>query len=243
MIHRLAIVACVFASAASAAESPAPAPAPSVSATAAAPAPATAPAPPAAPANANAPFLGITVEPAGEFDGAPVLTVTAVVAGSTMSKLGVREGDRLLKLKGTDVKSVDDVATVARSLTIGERIEVTVLRAGQTIVTAGPVERAPRARELSQQTEQLAQEVAELKRLLQERQPGTNLEQTLRLLRQFEADLPKAAAEFKARYPDGEFAISIHIDIRSDKKAADPKPLGDAPGKPAAPPAGPAPAP
>nr|MBA3708542.1 hypothetical protein [Planctomycetota bacterium] len=72
-----------------------------------------------------------------------------------------------------------------------------------------------------------AQEAARIRAAAQQPRPaGPALERTLGTLTQIEAALPQASAEFRAQYPQGEFAMSIHIDIRSDRAARTPVMIG-----------------
>jgi hypothetical protein len=184
------------------------------------------------------PVLGVTLEDPGSFDPGQGVVVTGITAASSFDHAGVRVGDHLLKINDRAIAKVDDVAAAARTLKVGGELRVTVLRGAETVALTGTVEKMARPRELSQQTAELTDEIAQL-RALAERHPGGKLEQALALLKQFEADLPKAAAEFKAEYPEGEFKISIHIDISSKRQdaapapaAAPPAPVDAAPAKP-----------
>jgi hypothetical protein len=176
---------------------------------------------------APAPFLGLSVDPGSAFDPSQGLTVTEVVPGSTSDHLGVRVDDHLLAAQGRPLASVADFATVAQGLKVGDTLTFSLNRGGTPLIVSGPVERLARPRELTQQTAQLAEEVAELRALAMAHvhtapASSTTIEQLLVLLKQVEADLPKAASDFHAAYPNGEFNLSIHLDIRSDRSATSP---------------------
>ena len=176
---------------------------------------------------APAPFLGLSVDPGSAFDPSQGLTVTDVVQGSTSDHLGVRVDDHILAAQGRPLASVADFATVAQALKVGDTLTFSLNRGGTPLIVTGPVERLARPRELTQQTAQLAEEVAELRALAMAHvhpvpASSTTIEQLLMLLKQVEADLPKAASDFRAAYPNGEFNLSIHLDIRSDRSATSP---------------------
>ena len=168
-----------------------------------------------------APFLGITLDHPTGFDADQGLLVTGVVAKSTFDHLGVRVGDRLLRVNGTLLTAVADFSAIADNLAIGQTLTVQVRTDDATRTVSGVVEAVSRPREISQKTQQLANEVEQLRSALQDSAHPT-MQQTLLLLKQLEADLPGMVDEFHTRYPQGEFDISIHIDILSDRAATHP---------------------
>ena len=203
-------------------------------------APAPAPAPPAAPRGGPnlslpSPLLGITLDHPTGFDADQGLLVTGVVAKSTFDHLGVRVGDRLISVNGKQLGTVADFSTIADNLTIGQTLTVQVRTDDATRTVTGVVEAVSRPREISQKTQQLANEVEQLRSAVQDGGHPT-LQQTLLLLKQLEADLPGMVDAFHSRYPQGEFDISIHIDILSDRAAKNPTQVT----APALPPAAPA---
>ena len=191
-------------------------------ATPSAPAVVTRPGPGAGPNLAlPAPFLGITLDHPTSFDADQGLLVTGVVAKSTFDHLGVRVGDRLLSVNGKPLGTVADFSVIADNLTIGQALTVQVRTDDALRTVSGVVEAVSRPREISQKTQQLANEVEQLRSALQDSAHPT-MQQTLLLLKQLEADLPGMVDEFHSRYPQGEFDISIHIDILSDRTATHP---------------------
>jgi len=168
-----------------------------------------------------APFLGITLDHPTGFDADQGLLVTGVVAKSTFDHLGVRVGDRLLSVNGKVLTAVADFSVIADNLAIGQTLTVQVRTDDATRTVSGVVEAVSRPREISQKTQQLANEVEQLRSAVQD-QAHPTMQQTLLLLKQLEADLPGMVDEFHSRYPQGQFDISIHIDILSDRAAAHP---------------------
>ena len=202
-----------------------------------APAPAPAPAPAtAAPAKADAPpgwqrprvFLGALVEDGGSFDGKPMPRVTRLIPGSIFDKLGVKEGDQLAQINGIALTSSDEYRTQSAALKPGDPLKVVVVHDGVSRELSGVAEAAPRPRDVLADAEGLKAQVTQIKDDLERAKIRTNLEETLRLLREFEAGLPAAAADFKRVYPGGTFNIQLHVDIRSEATDAAAKPLAPA---------------
>jgi len=191
---------------------------------------------------APSPFLGVSLDHPSGFDADQGLLVTGVVAKSTFDHLGVRVGDHVLSVNGTSVNTVAAFSTIAEALTIGQTLTLTVRTDDALRTISGAVEAISRPREISQKTQQLANEVADLKNAVQGEAAHASLTQSLLLLKQLEADLPGMVDAFKSRYPQGEFDISIHIDILSDRTAAHAQPVAipplPSPSNPAAAPSG-----
>lgn len=167
--------------------------------------------------------LGLAVAEEAGLDGS-VVVVRTVEAASTAAALGLQADDRLLTLAGQPVTTLASLAEITRTLQVGATVSATVERAGErltlnttAIETPRPAQLAQRTRDLDAAVTALAADAASSRDL--------RLEEILILLKQVQEELPKAAAAFKAQYPEGRFHIAINIDIRSDAKAVDPQPV------------------
>ena len=170
-------------------------------------------------------FLGALVEDGGSFDGKPMPRVTRLIAGSIFDKMGIKEGDHLATINGTAITSSEVFRTFNATLKPSDALQLTVVREGVSRELTGVAEAAPRPREILAATAALKDQVTQLTDEVDRVKVRTNLEETLRLLREFEAGLPAAAAEFKRVYPGGTFHIQLHVDIRSEASDANAKPL------------------
>ncbi len=173
-------------------------------------------------------FLGALVEDGGSFDGKPMPRVTRMIPGSALEKLGVKEGDQLAQLNGTALTTSESYRTLTAALNPGDALKFTVIHDGVSREITGVAEAAPRPRDVLADTEGIKAQVAQLKDDVERTKVRSNLEETLRLLNQFEAGLPAAAADFKRVYPGGTFNIQVHIDIRSEAGDTTAKPLSPA---------------
>jgi len=169
------------------------------------------------------------VEEVAEFDAARGLSVTTIAPGATFDRLGIHEGDRLVSVNGTTITSTDSFRAVAKTLTNGIPMTVVVLRNGVSTTVTGTLAATPRPREIAEEGDRLRQEASDLHALADKVSTKKSLEEALRLIKQVEEALPKAAEDFKRVYPNGTFRISITIDIRSDQGAKDPAPLAPTP--------------
>lgn len=181
------------------------------------------------------PYLGVGVEEVTEFDAPRGLRVTGVAPGATFERLGVKEGDRLVSINGTAVTSTDEFRALAKTLTNGAAMIVVVKRNGVDTTLNGALAATPRPRELAEEGDRLRQEADALRAVADRATTRSSLEDALRLIKQVEEELPKAAEEFKRIYPNGTFRISINIDIRSDQGAKEPEKLKPTPDATAAP--------
>jgi hypothetical protein len=177
----------------------------------------------AAPATVTAerPFLGVTLDPGDTFDGAPP-RVSRLVPTATCDRLGVRVGDAVIAVNGRAIATLEAFAEATATLKPGDPLALTVLRDGAEFALAGKVEALPRPRDLAVDAERLRNDIGALEHALERAEMRSSLERSLLLLREFQAGLPAAAAEFKKLYPDGRFDIDIHVVISSDPK--DPAP-------------------
>lgn len=193
---------------------------------------------PAAEVPQRRPVLGITVDQAEiPFDGQQGVRVLTVAPGSNGARLGLRPDDRILALGGKSIAGVEDIAQALDTVRADSDLTISVRRGDQTVACTGRLEApvtpkavADRAKALEERVDALAQQAGPRR---------YSLPELLVILRQIEQDLPAAAREFKATYPDGRFHIAITIDIDSDTTRSG----GDAKASPevAAPPAAPVP--
>lgn len=209
--------------------------------------------PPAGTAAAGQPapkaYLGVAIDPAASaFDGKG-LAILRIEPGSPAAVMGLAAGDRLLAIDGRQLKTQDDLAAAIAARKPGDTVQIEALRPQgkdglpQTLKIAGALQDTPRSRvgSLGSQLAELQGRIAELSAKAKE----PTLAEVLQRLQDIERDLPKAAEEFKRVYPNGEFRISISIEITSDKSAQDPLGIevgGKPAEKPAAKPAAEAPA-
>jgi hypothetical protein len=192
--------------------------------------PATGPAttaPPAQPATATAPariYLGLYLDEGVAFDGAAP-QVAKVVTGATADQLGVRPGDRISTVNGIATPDLDRFRAAVAGLAPGDALVLGVVRAGVALELRGTAEAPPRPRDVLTDADDLRAEVQRLRDEAERVRLRSRLEEQLRLLREVEAGLPAAAADFKRLYPDGTFEISVRIDIRSNPRAEAQVPL------------------
>ncbi len=187
-----------------------------------APAPGPAPAPAPAPAKDERPQLGVQIdERSSTFDkGLPVLHV---IPGSTAAAMGIQVGDLITSVNGTNMTRVADLQTLMPTLKIGDAISIDVQRGAEKKTLSGSMQRAASIRGVADEVRDMRRELDDARRqagLGDKKEP--TLAEILQMLGEIEKQLPKAVAEFKKQYPDGEFDIDLKIRIVSDKKAKDP---------------------
>ncbi len=77
--------------------------------------------------------------------GAGVL-IEAVVPGTTATDGGIRQGDLLLAVDGRTVSSVTEMITAVAAMTVGQKLEVTLVRAGRRMTLPMTLKERPRDR-------------------------------------------------------------------------------------------------
>jgi membrane-associated protease RseP (regulator of RpoE activity) len=172
------------------------------------------------------PYLGVSIDPAGTIMDKQGLAVLRVEAGSPAAVMGIQAGDRLIALDDQPLKTQDDLMKALSGRKPGDQVKLDVVRAQgkdnlpQRLTVAGALQEQPRGRttSLTNQLSDLQARVSELNKKAKE----PTLAELLQQLKEIEANVPKAAAEFKRIYPDGEFRIAISVEITSDKRAKDP---------------------
>lgn len=191
------------------------------------------PASPAAPGSEtpgeSRPFLGVAVSDTDNFDNPSPMLVTRVIPGSTFDHLGVKADDRIVQVNGTPVESMQQFSTAVAGLKVDDDLTVAITRDGQEMNLSGKVEAPPRPRDVASRANEVQAAVDELKTAVDRAKSKSDLQDALRLVKELQAGLPAAAAEFKRIYPEGDFDIDIHIRVRSDKKDKAPEALEAAP--------------
>lgn len=170
--------------------------------------------------------LGVVVDNAA-FDISQGLPVKGVAPGSTAASLGVQVGDLMTAINGESVKSDADVLRVLTPLKVGDAITLQVRRNGELRDLAGAILAPPTAENLLAELGAMRGKVNELEQAVDARTREPTLAELIRELQLLQAQFPKAAAEFKKLYPNGEFSIVIRI--TSDKTAAEPVDLMNLP--------------
>lgn len=95
------------------------------------------------------PWLGVQIQPVTpdvanflEYDGSEGAVIYGVVPGGPASKAGIQEGDIILSVDGSNIKTPDDLIKTIQKKKVGSKVEVEVFRRGKTIkITVQTVER------------------------------------------------------------------------------------------------------
>lgn len=99
------------------------------------------------------PFLGVNLRDLGDPDkGALVIEVTP---GSPAAKVGMQQGDIITRLDSTPVKNADDVVSYVTNRKIGDVIQVTVARGGDSKTFRAVLAEAPSEDEAAEETSKL----------------------------------------------------------------------------------------
>ncbi len=181
------------------------------------------------------PFLGVNVdESSASFDPAQGLPVTVVIPGSTAAALGIQAGDLLNSFNGKPLKSQADLAAGLNSAKVGDAVTIELTRKqgdkSEKKTVSGPITERPQVRTLNTDLAKLRDEVVQLRAKAEEKkQQEISLADILKQLKDIEQNLPAAVAEFKKQYPNGDFNISIKIEITSDRTAKKPIQVGNQP--------------
>ncbi|MBA3684922.1 MAG: PDZ domain-containing protein [Planctomycetes bacterium] len=180
------------------------------------------PAPTATTTVTEKPRLGVQIDEGSIDDpAANGLPVAGVAVGSTAAAMGIQSGDKLKSLNGTVVRSVVELQNLISALKIGDTLTAEVVRKGKPLSLAGTLQSGSSAEAVREQLNQARKELDELRKrygIVSGREP--TLAEMIQQLKMLEEQFPRAAAEFKKVYPNGEFAIAITI--TSDKAAKNP---------------------
>ena len=181
------------------------------------------------------PFLGVNVdEAAASFDPAQGLPVTVVIPGSTAATLGLMAGDLLNTFNGKPLRSQADLAAGLNASKVGDTVTIELTRKqgdkSEKKSVSGPITERPQVRTLNTDLAKLRDEVVQLRAKAEEKKKQEiSLAEILIQLKEIEQNLPAAVAEFKKQYPNGDFNLSIKIDIVSDRTAKKPIEVGNQP--------------
>ncbi len=181
------------------------------------------------------PFLGVNVdEAAASFDPAQGLPVTVVIPGSTAAALGIVAGDLLVSFNGKPLHAQADLAAALGASKVGDTVTIELTRKqgdkSDKKTVSGPITERPQVRTLNNDLAKLRDEVVQLRAKAEEKKKQEiSLAEILMQLKEIEQNLPAAVAEFKKQYPNGDFNISIKIDIVSDRTAKKPIEVGNQP--------------
>jgi hypothetical protein len=209
------------------------------------------------------PFLGVNVDDnSASLDPAAGLPITVVIPGSTAASLGLLAGDHLMSFNGQPLHAQSDLMHALSTVKVGDNIAVEFTRKqgdkSDKKTVSGQIQERPQVKTLNNDLANLREQVQQLRVQADEKKKkDISLYDILQQLKELQENLPAATAEFKKQYPNGDFNISIKIEITSDKTAKHPFEIGNQPGsdlkpsdgagdqgdKPGAPPAAPKPAP
>lgn len=181
------------------------------------------------------PFLGVNVdESSATFDPAQGLPVTVVIPGSTAATLGIQAGDLLNTFNGKPLRAQADLAAALNATKVGDTVTIEITRKqgdkSEKKTLSGAISERPQVRTLNRDLAALRDEVVQLRAKAEEkRKQEISLAEILQQLKEIEQNLPAAVAEFKKQYPNGDFNISIKIEITSDRTAKKPIEVGNQP--------------
>ncbi|MFM2090915.1 MAG: hypothetical protein RLZZ127_1404, partial [Planctomycetota bacterium] len=148
--------------------------------------------------DAPKPSLGVSVDTGALDQGLPVLSV---VPGGSADRMGVKVGDRILQVNGKPATN-DDLRAFLRTAKLGDTVALQIRRGTEVLAVSGPLAERPAPRNPTG-------EIDELRKRMQQIAGGAtsgakpSLAEILATLQEIERDLPRAAAEFKAIYPNG----------------------------------------
>lgn len=178
--------------------------------------------PPVAPpvvAPVSKPRLGVILDEAA-LDPSQGVPVRGVAPGSSAVALGIQAGDLLSSFNGKAIRSSSDLLAALGETKIGDQVTVEVVRAGTKQSLTGKLIPPATSASLQQELNAVRAELAELQADATARTREPTLAELIRELHLLQEQIPRAAAEFKKIYPDGEFSIIIRV--TSDKHALNP---------------------
>ena len=189
------------------------------------------------------PWLGIV--PMENSDG---VFVDMVQPDTTAEKMGLKRGDKLVKLGGEKVNATGDLTKVLSGMGIGDSLQVTFARNGAEVTTSHALLAKPESLNNHQKSleihgpvgvavDRIERELKAVREALSKagmNNPKQDLAQAMSSLSTTLDVLPgrleRAAKQFKTVYPEGEFIVNIEITIRShpeDEVLLDLSPTGD----------------
>ncbi|MBA3936390.1 MAG: PDZ domain-containing protein [Planctomycetes bacterium] len=179
------------------------------------------------------PVFGIVPDDNASIFDATGLAVQAVNPGSTAASFGVLAGDVIKTFNGQAITTQADLAGMLGKLKVGDTVTVEIARkTGDKVERksmSGPLRPALSAPSLGAQIAKVREAIERTDAALKEgaAKKQISLAEMLRQLKDIEEAMPAAVAEFKKQYPNGDFTISIKIDIVSDKTSKQPVEVGN----------------
>lgn len=165
------------------------------------------------------PFLGVQVDAASAAaDGG--LKVLHVVVGSTAKTLGVKVGDIMVSINGAKLPSRAVLKETLSKITVGAPVTIVLKRDGKLTSVNGTMQAMPSPAQLRERVKRLQEAnlaMAKTNEEVKQKQAtlAESLQQLATVLENLPAQLDTVAREFKQVYPEGEFTVQVHIDIRT----------------------------
>jgi len=184
----------------------------------------------AEPVPSEKPKLGVQLEDI-PFDASQGIPVRGVSPGSTAAMLGLMAGDAIKTVNGKPIAGFADLVAAVSGLKTGDALTLDVMRKGAPLTLSGKMLAAVSPASVGNELREAQEQLGQLTRVVDAKTREPTLGELIRELQLLQEQFPKAAAEFKKLYPNGEFSIVIRI--TSDKTAAnavdlmkDPAPVG-----------------
>lgn len=171
------------------------------------------------PAAGERPRLGVVLDD-GAFDPSQGVPVRSVMPGSSAAALGIKAGDLIDTFNGKPIRSAADMLGALADAKTGDAVTVVVVRDKVKQTLEGKLIPPASSASLQQELNAVRAQIADLRAAAAARSEEPTLAELIYQLEQLQAQFPRAAAEFKKIYPDGEFSIVIRI--TSDKNAKNP---------------------
>jgi membrane-associated protease RseP (regulator of RpoE activity) len=165
------------------------------------------------------PKLGVILDDSS-FDPSQGVPVRGVAPGSSAQALGLQPGDLLATYNGKAIHSSADLLAALGESKTGDAVTIEVLRGGAKQTLTGKLLPPVTSTNLQEELRRVRDELDAMKRATGDRTREPTLAELVRELQLLQEQFPKAAAEFKKVYPNGEFSIVIRI--TSDKTAEKP---------------------
>jgi len=165
------------------------------------------------------PRLGVVLDD-GAFDPSQGVPVRGVAPGSSAVALGIQAGDLLASFNGKAIHSAADLLAALGEAKTGDTVTIEVVRAGAKHSLTGKLIPPATSATLQQELNDVRAQLADMRVDAAARTREPSLAELIRELQFLQEQFPRAAAEFKKIYPNGEFSIVIRI--TSDKTAEHP---------------------
>jgi len=165
------------------------------------------------------PRLGVVLDD-GAFDPSQGVPVRGIAPGSSAASLGIKAGDLLASFNGKAIHSAADLLAALGEAKTGDTVTVEVVRGGAKQSLTGKLIPPATSATLQQELNDVRAQLADMRADAAARTREPTLAELIRELQFLQEQFPRAAAEFKKIYPNGEFSIVIRI--TSDKTAEHP---------------------